>query len=178
MSHELRTPLNSLLILAHLLADNKEGNLTEEQVESAEIIYSGGNDLLNLINDILDLSKVESGKMNFHIEPMPLNELVNQVRTQFSHVAEEKGLALHIQLAEDFAPTHIETDQMRLAQIVKNLLSNAFKFTSQGSVELHIYRPDAQTALARSGLEPGASYCLSCAGYGHWHDAGAAQNCL
>ena len=71
MSHELRTPLNSLLILAHLLADNKEGNLTEEQVESAEIIYSGGNDLLNLINDILDLSKVESGKMNFHIEPMP-----------------------------------------------------------------------------------------------------------
>ncbi len=160
MSHELRTPLNSLLILAGLLAENKEGNLNDEQVESAQIIYSGGHDLLNLINDILDLSKVESGKMVFHFEPLPLADLVNQVRAQFAHVAEEKGLALHLTLAPD-APTRIETDQMRVLQIIKNLLSNAFKFTSNGRVDLEIYRPDAQVALSRSRLDPAQAIAIA-----------------
>lgn len=159
MSHELRTPLNSLLILAGLLAENKDGNLNEEQVESAKIIYSGGHDLLNLINDILDLSKVESGKMIFNFEPLPVADLVSQVRTQFGHVAEEKGLALNIHVADD-APTSIETDRMRVLQIIKNLLSNAFKFTSQGSVDLEIARPGSQVSLLRSGLDPAQAVAI------------------
>ena len=96
MSHELRTPLNSLLILAGMLAKNEDGNLTPDQVESAQIIYSGGTDLLNLINDILDLSKVEAGKMEFHFAPMPLERLVSAMRAQFDHVAQDKGLAFEI----------------------------------------------------------------------------------
>jgi CheY-like chemotaxis protein/nitrogen-specific signal transduction histidine kinase len=159
MSHELRTPLNSLLILARMLRDNEDGNLTEEQVESAEIIYGSGNDLLNLINDILDLSKVEAGKMVFTIEAMPLTDLVTAVRTQFAHVAEAKGLDLKITLADDL-PTSIETDQQRLNQIVKNLLSNAFKFTSEGSVGLDVYRPSADTDLSQSGLDPSQTVAI------------------
>ena len=91
MSHELRTPLNSLLILARMLKDNETGNLTDDQIESAQIIYDGGHDLLNLINEILDLAKVESGKMSFKIEAMPLNELKTMTEAQFAHVAQEKG---------------------------------------------------------------------------------------
>jgi signal transduction histidine kinase/HAMP domain-containing protein/CheY-like chemotaxis protein len=160
MSHELRTPLNSLLILARMLADNKEGNLTEEQVESAQIMYSGGIDLLNLINDILDLSKVEAGQMLFNFEAMPLTDLVATVRAQFSHVAEEKGLDLHISLADDLPP-RIKTDPQRVKQVVKNLLSNAFKFTSQGSVNLKLYRPDTKVDLSRSGLDPSQTIAIS-----------------
>lgn len=160
MSHELRTPLNSLLILARMLADNEEGNLSEEQVESAQIIYSGGNDLLNLINDILDLSKVEAGRMTFNVEPMLLTDLVAAVRSQFAHVAEERGLELNIRLADD-VPASIETDRQRVKQIVKNLLSNAFKFTSVGSVSLGIYRPDAGADLSRGGLDPSQAIAIS-----------------
>jgi CheY-like chemotaxis protein/putative methionine-R-sulfoxide reductase with GAF domain len=160
MSHELRTPLNSLLILARMLADNEEGNLSEEQVESAQIVFSSGNDLLNLINDILDLSKVEAGKMAFNIEPMLLSDLVTTVRAQFAHVAEEKGLDLNIKLA-DGLPASIKTDPQRVDQIVKNLLSNAFKFTSEGSVSLNIYRPDAGVDLSRSGLDPTQAIAIS-----------------
>ena len=152
MSHELRTPLNSLLILARMLAENKENNLTEDQIESAQIIYSGGTDLLNLINDILDLSKIESGKMEFTYEPMRLVELETDVRYHFSHVAAEKGLELKIELADDL-PNEIQTDVQRLKQVLKNLLSNAFKFTNKGSVTLSIYRPDAEANLSRSGLD-------------------------
>jgi CheY-like chemotaxis protein/signal transduction histidine kinase len=165
MSHELRTPLNSLLILARMLAENKEGNLTEDQVESAQIMYSGGNDLLNLINDILDLSKVEAGQMIFNFEAMSLTDLVSTVRSQFSHVAEEKGLELKISLAED-APSRIQTDPQRVKQVVKNLLSNAFKFTSQGRVSLDVYRPDTQVDLSRSGLEPGQAIAIRVADTG------------
>jgi signal transduction histidine kinase/CheY-like chemotaxis protein/HAMP domain-containing protein len=160
MSHELRTPLNSLLILARMLADNEEGNLSEDQVQSAQIVYSSGNDLLKLINDILDLSKVETGRMTFHVEPMLLSDLVVAVRSQFSHVAEEKGLELSITLADD-VPASIETDQQRVKQIVNNLLSNAFKFTDEGSVSFNIYRPDAGLDLSRSGLEPGEAIAIS-----------------
>jgi CheY-like chemotaxis protein/signal transduction histidine kinase/HAMP domain-containing protein len=165
MSHELRTPLNSLLILARMLADNEEGNLTEDQVESAQVIYGSGNDLLRLINDILDLSKVEAGRMTFHIEPMHLTELVSAVRAQFAHVAEEKGLDLNITLADDL-PTRIETDQQRAGQIVKNLLSNAFKFTETGSVSLDIHRPDAGVDLSRSGLDPAEAIAIRVADTG------------
>jgi len=107
MSHELRTPLNSLLILARMLADNKQGNLTQEQIESAQIIYSGGTDLLNLINDILDLSKVEAGQMVFNFEAMPLTDLVSSMRMQFDRLAEEKGVEFIINLSDDLpgAPT-------------------------------------------------------------------------
>ncbi len=160
MSHELRTPLNSLLILARMLMENKHGNLNGEEVESAQIIYNGGNDLLDLINDILDLSKVESGKMQFSFEPMSLQDLGNIVRTQFGHVADERGLSLNIALADDL-PDSIETDSQRITQIVKNLLSNAFKFTMEGSVSLDIYRPDTDVNLSRSGLDPANTVAIS-----------------
>jgi tubulin-specific chaperone A len=165
MSHELRTPLNSLLILARMLADNKQGNLTKEQVESAQIIYSGGTDLLNLINDILDLSKVEAGQMMFNFEAMPLTDLVSSMRMQFDHVAKEKGVAFNLNLTEDL-PGRIGTDPQRAKQVVKNLLSNAFKFTSQGSVSLNIYRPDSKVDLSRSGLDPDQTIAISVADTG------------
>ena len=153
MSHELRTPLNSLLILAGMLAKNEHGNLTADQVESAQIIYSGGTDLLNLINDILDLSKVEAGRMEFRYVALPLARLVESMRAQFQPVAEGKGLEFVLQPADDL-PETIETDQQRVEQIIKNLLSNAFKFTPEGSVRLDIYRPALDTDLSKSGLQP------------------------
>jgi CheY-like chemotaxis protein/signal transduction histidine kinase len=137
MSHELRTPLNSLLILAQMLASNETGNLTQEEIESAQIIYNSGTDLLSLINQILDLSKVEAGKMEFHFAPMVLSDLADSMRQQFSHVAEEKGLSFEIEVTDD-VPDAIETDQQRVEQVSKNLLANAFKFTEQGSVRLTI----------------------------------------
>jgi CheY-like chemotaxis protein/signal transduction histidine kinase len=137
MSHELRTPLNSLLILARMFADNDEGNLTNDQVESAKIIFNSGTDLLNLINEILDLSKVEAGRMTFHFAPMELRNLANNMRVIFGHVAEEKNLNFDVSLA-DGLPASIESDQQRVEQIVKNFLSNAFKFTSEGAVKLSI----------------------------------------
>jgi len=165
MSHELRTPLNSSLILARMLAENEKGNLTQDQVESAEVIYHGGLDLLNLINDILDLSKVEAGQMIFNFEMVPLSDLAASVRTQFEHLAQQKDVAFNISLAEDL-PEKINTDPQRVNQIVKNLLSNAFKFTSQGSVSLTIYRPDDQTDLSRCGLTPSEAIAISVADTG------------
>lgn len=153
MSHELRTPLNSLLILAGMLSKNEGGNLTPDQVESIQIIHNGGTDLLNLINEILDLSKVEAGKMEFHFEPMPLERLLTTMRAQFTPVAEGKGLVFETSLAEDL-PEMIETDQQRVEQIIKNLLSNAFKFTAQGQVRLTISRPQPGIDLSKSSLDP------------------------
>ncbi len=152
MSHELRTPLNSLLILARILSENEENNLTKEQVEAAQIIFNGGNDLLNLINDILDLSKVESGKMAFTIEPMAMVDFISAIRNQFNRIADEKGLQFKIELESD-VPTIIKTDQQRMIQIVRNLLSNAFKFTSNGSVNLTISLPDEDVGLSPYGLD-------------------------
>jgi CheY-like chemotaxis protein len=151
MSHELRTPLNSLLILARILADNDEGNLSADQVKSAQVIYNSGKDLLDLINDILDLSKVEAGRMEFHFQPMNPDELVDQMGTQFAPIAEETGIAFKSTIADDL-PDSFETDPLRLQQIVKNLLSNAFKFTEEGTVTLAINRPKASIQLARLGL--------------------------
>ncbi|MGZ8999422.1 MAG: ATP-binding response regulator, partial [Allosphingosinicella sp.] len=135
MSHELRTPLNSLLILSKLLADNPQGNLNEKQTEFARTIHSAGSDLLNLINDILDLSKIESGTVSIELGDMPLASLKLHMERTFRQLASDKGLELKIDF-EDNLPEAIRTDEKRLQQIVLNLLSNAFKFTSDGSVTL------------------------------------------
>ncbi|MGE7435742.1 HAMP domain-containing protein [Kitasatospora sp. NPDC001175] len=137
MSHELRTPLNSLLILAQLLARNPAGNLTPKQVEYAEVIRSAGSDLLQLINDILDLSKVEAGKMDISAERFPLRELLEYVESTFRPLAGQKNLDFAVVTAPE-APEELVTDQARLRQVLRNLLSNAVKFTDQGRVELRI----------------------------------------
>jgi CheY-like chemotaxis protein len=146
MSHELRTPLNSLLILSRMFAKNEEGNLTSDQVESAKIIYNSGFDLLSLINEILDLSKVEAGRMTFHFEAMPLEGLAQDMRTVFEHMAKEKNLEFDVSL-EAGLPDVIETDQQRVEQVVKNLLSNAFKFTEKGGVSLRIEPAGGMVAI-------------------------------
>jgi CheY-like chemotaxis protein/signal transduction histidine kinase/CHASE3 domain sensor protein len=144
MSHELRTPLNSSLILAKLLADNPADNLTAEQVKYAQTIQSSGNDLLTLINDILDLSKIEAGHIEIRPEPVILKHLVNTIRQLFQPVAQSKGLEFVIDIAPG-CPDAINTDLQRLEQILKNLLSNAFKFTERGKVEFKISPNSAQT---------------------------------
>ncbi|NUP61977.1 MAG: HAMP domain-containing protein [Nonomuraea sp.] len=137
MSHELRTPLNSLLILAQLLAQNHTRNLTPKQVEYAGIIHSAGSDLLQLINDILDLSKVEAGKMDINPEWVPLRQLLDYVEATFRPMTSQKNLDFRITTAPGVA-TDLLTDDSRLRQVLRNLLSNAVKFTETGSVELRI----------------------------------------
>ncbi|RRV05380.1 response regulator [Pseudomonas sp. v388] len=139
MSHELRTPLNSSLILAKLLAENPTDNLTGEQVKFAESIYSAGNDLLNLINDILDISKVEAGKLEVRPETSSVSRLVEGLRSMFQPLAAEKRLEFGVEL-QPGAPTLLHTDRQRLEQILKNLLSNAIKFTETGSVSMIVSR--------------------------------------
>lgn len=162
MSHELRTPLNSLLILAGMLKQNEDGNLTADQVESAEVIHNSGRDLLELINEILDLSKIEAGHMEFHFEPITLRTLTEAMAGQFVHVAEEQGLEFTVTLADELPPA-IKTDQQRVKQIVKNLLSNAFKFTKTGSVSLNVHRPATLPTrfAAESGLKPDQALAIS-----------------
>ncbi|MDZ8104794.1 MAG: HAMP domain-containing protein [Nostoc sp. DedQUE12a] len=137
MSHELRTPLNSLLILAKLLTDNIDGNLTAKQIEYSQTIYSAGTDLLALINDILDLAKIESGTMSIEMTQMLLAELGDQIERTFRQIANGKGLGFAIEFTPELPPT-IYTDVKRLQQVLKNLLSNAFKFTEQGEVRLRV----------------------------------------
>jgi len=137
MSHELRTPLNSLLILSKMLSDNREGNLTEEQVKFAKTVYTSGNDLLGLINEILDLSKVEAGKMQIDPSELPLASVQESLEQGFRHVAEQKGLGFEVRMADDL-PATLYSDGFRLQQILKNLLSNAFKFTAEGSVRVTV----------------------------------------
>jgi signal transduction histidine kinase/HAMP domain-containing protein/ActR/RegA family two-component response regulator len=141
MSHELRTPLNSLLMLASELKDNPEHNLTEAQVQYASVIHSSGTDLLRLLNDILDLAKVESGTVTLEISDLPLIELKRALERDFGHVADKKGVGFSVELAADL-PAAIATDPGRLRQVLKNLLSNAFKFTEQGEVSLRVSRAD------------------------------------
>src|SRR5580704_10871361 len=133
MSHELRTPLNSLLILAQELADNPDRNLLPKQVEYATIIRSSGTDLLKLINDILDLTKIESGTVALDVVDWPLTELQPMLDRMFRHVAEATNLKFTIEIGPGL-PDTIETDPHRLQQVLNNLLSNAFKFTERGSV--------------------------------------------
>ncbi|HEY0823206.1 MAG TPA: response regulator [Ramlibacter sp.] len=137
MSHELRTPLNSSLILARLLADNAEGNLTEEQVNFAESIHNAGNELLNLINDILDIAKVEAGKLEVRAEVTPVGALATALKSMFEPLAQRKGLQLEVVMAEG-TPQTMFTDRHRLEQVLRNLLANAVKFTEHGSVTLHV----------------------------------------
>ncbi|HWN89586.1 MAG TPA: HAMP domain-containing protein [Chitinophagaceae bacterium] len=138
MSHELRTPLNSLLILAQQLYENHDGNLNEKQVSYAKTIHSCGDDLIQLINDILDLSKIESGYISTDFVKLQFHEIVNFVETTFKHISENKNLRFNIEL-DSKLPAIMETDAQRLNQILKNLLSNAFKFTEKGEVKLRIY---------------------------------------
>jgi signal transduction histidine kinase/CheY-like chemotaxis protein/CHASE3 domain sensor protein len=156
MSHELRTPLNSALILAKLLADNKHGNLTEEQIKFARTIHNAGNDLLSLINDILDLSKVESGKIDVHIEGTTVSRLVEPLARTMEPVAREKGVAFKLRLGEQ--DSAIETDIQRTQQVLLNLLSNAFKFTPAGEVALEVTsdaeRVDITVADTGIGIDP------------------------
>jgi HAMP domain-containing protein/signal transduction histidine kinase/CheY-like chemotaxis protein len=137
MSHELRTPLNSLLILSKLLADNPQGNLNEKQTEFARTIHGAGSDLLSLINDILDLSKIESGTVSIEVGEMPMITLKQHMERTFRQLAADKGLEFDVAFDQSLPPA-IRTDEKRLQQIVLNLLSNAFKFTSQGGVTLAV----------------------------------------
>jgi CheY-like chemotaxis protein len=146
MSHELRTPLNSLLILARGLSLNEEGNLTPEQVEEARVIHNGGMELLSLINDILDLSKVEAGKITITPEDIHLNATVKRLTQQFQPIAQQSGVAMNVRIDASL-PEALHTDGQRLEQILKNLLSNAFKFTKAGSVTLDL------RSATRSGEE-------------------------
>ncbi len=143
MSHELRTPLNSLLILSKQLSDNKQGNLTDKQVEFSKTIHSAGSDLCVLINDILDLSKIESGTVSVEINPVHVQNITHDLERMFSHIAENKGISFILDIDKEI-PNVIETDFKRLLQIFKNLLSNAFKFTEKGGVTFKI-------ALAKEG---------------------------
>ncbi len=150
MSHELRTPLNSSLILAKLLADNPDDNLTAEQIKYAQTIQSSGNDLLTLINDILDLSKIEAGHVEIRPEPVTLQQIAGDINQMFRPVAQNKGLDFTVTIAPD-CPDYINTDLQRLEQILKNLLSNAFKFTEKGQVTVNIAKAtDDRLAFAIS----------------------------
>ncbi|MBF0447095.1 MAG: response regulator [Magnetococcales bacterium] len=141
MSHELRTPLNSLLILAKSFSQNREGNLQPGQIEAARIIHASGEDLLRLINDILDLAKIEAGRMELHLETMNLTEFSHVLVEQVRPMAETKGLEFEVSIEPEL-PDHFYTDWERCGQILKNLLANAIKFCQEGSVSIHFQRPD------------------------------------
>ena len=153
MSHELRTPLNSSLILARLLSENPKGNLTDEQVRFAQSIHSAGNDLLNLINDILDISKVEAGKLELVPEQVTLAALVDALKTSFEPLARQKNLAFEVRIAPG-TPAALLTDRQRVEQILKNLLSNALKFTESGAVRLQV-SPEAAGGIVLAVQDSG-----------------------
>ncbi|KRE48993.1 response regulator [Paenibacillus sp. Soil522] len=168
MSHELRTPLNSLLILSNLLAENSEGNLTENQVKFAQTIHSSGNDLLHLINDILDLSKVESGKIEIVPDEVSLTYICQFAELEFLQAAQQKGLKFTTELDAGLPPT-ICTDTHRLMQILRNLLANAFKFTEHGEVAFRIHKADNQIFSdyrGRINLEAAVAFSISDTGIG------------
>lgn len=176
MSHELRTPLNSSLILAKLLAENGEGNLSAEQVKFAESIYSAGNDLLNLINDILDIAKVEAGKLEVRPETTQVERLVEGLRGMFEPLAGHKGLAFEV-TAEAQVPATLFTDRQRLEQILKNLLSNAIKFTERGQVSLNIgYQPGTGIVFAVRDTGIGIAADQQQAIFGAFHQVDGTSN--
>ena len=155
MSHELRTPLNSMLILSGMLKEDKARNLSPKQVEYATTIHNAGKDLLNLINDILDLSKVEAGQVDFHYEATIVSEVCDALDGLFHASAEQKGLQWRVSVAPD-VPQVLHTDVQRIQQILKNLLSNAIKFTERGTVGLHVYLP-----LAEENPLPGPAFACA-----------------
>ena len=162
MSHELRTPLNSLLLLAQMLAENDEGNLSEDQIESAQVIYNGGKELLNLINDILDLSKVEAGKMPIVLEDTDLTDIRGSLDSMFKPLAESRSLEYEVSI-ETGTTRIILTDSQRLLQIIKNFLSNAFKFTEKGGVYVRIF-PEAR--VGRFGTDTFVGFAVRDTGIG------------
>ncbi len=160
MSHELRTPLNSILLLAKMLADNDEKNLSEDQIESAASIHRGGQTLLHLINDILDLSKIEAGRVELNISAIRPATIKADFEMEFNHLAKEKGLDFKTEIGDNL-PDTIITDVYRLEQIIRNLLGNAFKFTEHGGVTLKITRPDSASEISRVDLDPGNTVRIS-----------------
>lgn len=160
MSHELRTPLNSLLLLARTLVENKTGNLNDDQIETAGVIYESGSDLLNLINEILDLSKIEAGRMDLRLQPVELTELMRSINLQFEPMARNQHLALEVDCEADL-PSTIITDAQRLGQIIKNLMGNALKFTESGSVSIRFKHTPADTDLSKSGLDHAATLTIA-----------------
>lgn len=156
MSHELRTPLNSILILSQLLADNKNNTLSQKEVDFAHNIANSGTDLLELINEILDLSKIESGKLDLEIEEIPLNRIRNSIHAMFDEVAKKKSIDFTVDCSDEISQKIIQTDRQRMEQILRNLLSNAFKFTqNKGNVTLEISKVDEKTILKSRNLSPG-----------------------
>lgn len=151
MSHELRTPLNSILLLSRYLSENNEANLTEDQMESAKVIYNSGNGLLNLIDELLDLSKIEAGKMELDYAPISVPDLLSGINSLFQPVAREKQITLRIENTADL--NHLESDRMKLEQILKNLLSNALKFTAEGYVALTVSTADKDGTILRFEVE-------------------------
>jgi CheY-like chemotaxis protein/methyl-accepting chemotaxis protein len=160
MSHELRTPLNSILVLSQLLAENRKQHLDSKEMEYSRTINSAGSDLLDLINEILDLSKVESGKIDLHIEKMYFDDLSHYISKTFGPVIDKKGLELFVNISKNM-PKHIVTDVQRVYQVLKNLFSNAIKFTHEGSISLSLYRPDITEDLSNSGLDVSKSVAFS-----------------
>ena len=156
MSHELRTPLNSIIVLSQLLSENKRQNLTDKQIEYANTINSSGSDLLDLINEILDLSKIEAGRIELHPETIDLKEILNQMDMFFKPMVEKKGLSFDMRIDQQ-VPASIFVDNQRLQQILKNLMSNALKFTEKGTVKLEVKRPWDAADLGRTGLNPATS---------------------
>ncbi|HTA84222.1 MAG TPA: HAMP domain-containing protein, partial [Bacteroidia bacterium] len=152
MSHELRTPLNSLQILAHELIENKDGNLTKQQIQFAKTINACGDDLIQLINDILDISKIESGYISVETLPVSFMEINKFVESTFKHVSEAKHLNFGIRIDKNL-PEYIETDPHRLNQILKNLLSNSFKFTEKGEVSFNIYKANRNWKTINTELD-------------------------
>ena len=168
MSHELSTPLNSLLILGRVLTENAGGNLTARQVEYAQTIYSSGTDLLSLIDDILDLAKIESGTVTLNIAAERLSDLCEYVDRTFCQLARNKGLEFEV-LVDPAVPPAIETDGKRLHQIIKNLLSNAIKFTEKGAVTLRIAPADEDwrdRTVALEAAGPVIAFSISDTGIG------------
>jgi CheY-like chemotaxis protein/HAMP domain-containing protein len=165
MSHELRTPLNSLLILSKLLTDNKDGNLSPKQIEYAKTIHSSGSDLLSLINDVLDIAKVEAGKMEVNASDVRISEVNASLERSFRPVAEEKGLELKVEVHPD-TPAVIYTDGQRVEQVLKNLLSNAFKFTSEGGITLSVRKAEQSRRFMQAALNKGPVIAFSVADTG------------
>jgi len=151
MSHELRTPLNSILILAKILGDNKHANLNEEQLKYASVIHNAGSDLLTLINDILDLSKVESGKMDLTIEEVYMVDIKRDLELLFNEVAGNKKINFSVQLEKDL-PASIVSDRVRVEQVIRNLLSNAFKFTPENGLVTVVIKSDAKGQVFTSSV--------------------------
>jgi len=160
MSHELRTPLNSIIVLSQLMAEDKKGHLDDKEKQFSSTINSSGNDLLNLINDILDLSKVESGNIELQIDRLYFDDLESYVTTSFDEVMKDKGLKISTEIKEG-VPESILSDLQRVQQIIKNLFSNAIKFTKSGEISMIISKPAKNTKFSNPDLQVNNTVAIS-----------------